>query len=129
MSSPTAPLAALLFYWEPRGRQVRIEGPVERTGDEESDTYFATRPRGGQIGAHASHQSEVVAGRDELDARVRALEAEFDRPPGAPAGLVGRAAGPPPVLRVLAEPPGPAARPAPLHAGGLRAGSIDRLQP
>ncbi len=57
------PHAALLFYWEPMGRQVRIEGAVERTSEEESDAYFATRPRGGQIGAYASHQSEVVGSR------------------------------------------------------------------
>ena len=97
------PQAALLFYWEPRGRQVRIEGTVERTGAEESDAYFATRPRGAQIGARASHQSEVVASRSVLDAgsgsrgRVR-------RPGGAPAPVVGRAAGAATRLRVLAEP-------------------------
>ncbi len=71
------PHAALLFYWEPKGRQVRIEGDVERTGEEESDAYFATRPRGGQIGAYASHQSEVVPSRSLLDAEVSAREAEF----------------------------------------------------
>jgi pyridoxamine 5'-phosphate oxidase len=71
------PHAALLFYWEPRGRQVRIEGTVERTSDEESDTYFATRPRGAQIGAYASHQSQVIEDRSLLDARVEALQAEF----------------------------------------------------
>ena len=59
------------------GRQVRIEGHVERTGDRESDEYFATRPRGGQIAAHASHQSRAIAGRESLDARVAALEAEY----------------------------------------------------
>jgi pyridoxamine 5'-phosphate oxidase len=75
------PQAALLFYWEPLGRQVRIEGPIERTGDDESDAYFVTRPHGGQIGAHASHQSEVVSGRAELDERVRALESEFEGRP------------------------------------------------
>jgi pyridoxamine 5'-phosphate oxidase len=71
------PQAALLFYWEPQGRQVRIEGAVERTGEEESDAYFATRPRGAQIGAYASRQSEVVADRSLLDAKVSAWEAEF----------------------------------------------------
>jgi len=81
------PRAALLFYWEPRGRQIRIEGPIEPTTAEESDAYFATRPRGAQIGALASEQSAVVATRQELDDRVRALEAEFEgrdvpRPPG-----------------------------------------------
>ena len=84
------PRAALLFYWEVRGRQIRIEGPVEHTSAEESDAYFATRPRGAQIGAHASHQSEVVADRNELDARVRALEVEFaDHPVPRPEGWGG----------------------------------------
>ena len=71
------PSAALLFYWEPLGRQVRIEGTVERTSVEESDAYFLTRPHGGQIGAHASHQSRPIDRRDLLDARVAAVEAEF----------------------------------------------------
>jgi pyridoxamine 5'-phosphate oxidase len=71
------PSAALLFYWEPLGRQVRIEGTAERTSVEDSDTYFVTRPHGGQIGAHASHQSRPIDSRDLLDARVAAVEAEF----------------------------------------------------
>ncbi len=88
------PLAALLFYWEPRGRQVRIEGPVERTSAEESDAYFATRPRGAQIGAHASQQSAVVAGRDGAGRTGPCPRGRVRRPPGAPTGRVGRAAGP-----------------------------------
>jgi pyridoxamine 5'-phosphate oxidase len=68
---------ALLFYWAPLGRQVRIEGPVERVPDEESEEYFRTRPRGGQIAAWASSQSEVIASREELEARVREFELEF----------------------------------------------------
>jgi pyridoxamine 5'-phosphate oxidase len=80
------PHAALLFYWQPQGRQVRIEGSVERASDEESDAYFATRPRGGQIGALASHQSETIESRQLLDARAQELEAayagrEVPRPP------------------------------------------------
>ncbi len=75
------PKAALLFHWEPVGRQVRIEGPIERTGDDESDAYFATRPPGGQIGAHASRQSAVVASRAVLDERVRELESEYEGRP------------------------------------------------
>lgn len=70
------PRAALLFYWDPLGRQVRIEGSVGRVSDEESDAYFATRPRGAQLAARASRQSEVVASRDLLDARVTELERE-----------------------------------------------------
>jgi pyridoxamine 5'-phosphate oxidase len=78
------PRAALLVYWDPLGRQVRADGPVEQVSPAESDAYFATRPRGAQIGAHASRQSEVLAGRDELERRVIELDAELgdevDRP-------------------------------------------------
>jgi pyridoxamine 5'-phosphate oxidase len=70
------PRAALLFYWDPLGRQVRIEGGVERVTDAESDDYFATRPRGAQLAAAASRQSAVLSGREELDGRVAALERE-----------------------------------------------------
>ena len=69
--------AALLFYWDPLGRQVRIEGTVERVPTQESDAYFATRPRGSQLAAAASHQSSVLANRDELDERVAQLEREY----------------------------------------------------
>ena len=72
------PPAALLLYWDPLGRQVRIEGPVERLPDAEADAYFAGRPRGAQIGAHASRQSEVIPDRDALERRVAELDAEFD---------------------------------------------------
>jgi pyridoxamine 5'-phosphate oxidase len=71
-------LGALLFYWHPLGRQVRIEGPVARTGEDESEEYFRTRPRGGQIAAWASAQSEVIGSREELEARVAELEREFE---------------------------------------------------
>src|SRR6516164_8548165 len=54
------PRAALLFYWPELHRQVRVEGPVERASEAESDAYFRTRPRGSQLGACASHQSAVV---------------------------------------------------------------------
>jgi len=70
------PRAALLFYWAPLGRQVRIEGTVERISAAESDAYFATRPRGAQLAASASRQSAVLSGRQELDARVAELERE-----------------------------------------------------
>jgi pyridoxamine 5'-phosphate oxidase len=69
---------ALLFYWPPLGRQVRIEGGVERVPDAESEEYFRTRPRGGQVAAWASSQSEVLRSRDELEARVREYEREFE---------------------------------------------------
>jgi pyridoxamine 5'-phosphate oxidase len=70
------PRAALLFYWDPLGRQVRIEGGAERVMDEEADAYFATRPRGAQLAASASRQTALLPGREELDARVAALERE-----------------------------------------------------
>ena len=70
--------AALLLYWDPLGRQVRIEGPVERTSSEESERYFHTRPRGAQLAALASNQSSVIAGRDELEGRYAQLERELD---------------------------------------------------
>jgi pyridoxamine 5'-phosphate oxidase len=69
---------ALLFYWHPLGRQVRIEGPVERVPGEESEEYFRTRPRDGQIAAWASAQSQVIGSRDELDAHVERYEREFE---------------------------------------------------
>lgn len=69
------PRAALGFWWPPLERQVRIEGVVVRTTEEESDAYWATRPRGSQIGAWASEQSKVIAGRGDLDARYAELAA------------------------------------------------------
>src|ERR1700737_285098 len=68
------PRAALLFYWLEPGRQVRIEGEVERVDPAESEAYFRTRPRGGQIAAWTSNQSQVVDSRDELEERFRGLE-------------------------------------------------------
>lgn len=75
------PWAALVFFWVELSRQIRIEGRVERTSAHESDAYFASRPLGSQIGATASRQSEVLAGREPLEVRVRALEAAYaDQP-------------------------------------------------
>lgn len=82
------PQAALLFHW-PRvreGVQVRVEGPVETVSDEEADAYFASRPRGSQIGAWASQQSETLESREAFEQRVAQVEREFDgrdvpRPP------------------------------------------------
>jgi pyridoxamine 5'-phosphate oxidase len=68
------PRAALAFWWPPLERQVRIEGAVVRVTEEESDAYFGTRPRGSQLGAWASEQSKVIAGRGDLDARFGELE-------------------------------------------------------
>jgi pyridoxamine 5'-phosphate oxidase len=71
------PRGALLFYWDPLGRQVRVEGTVRRVSADESDAYFATRPRGAQLAASASKQSAVLSNRDELDARVAELERRY----------------------------------------------------
>ncbi|HWD70025.1 MAG TPA: pyridoxamine 5'-phosphate oxidase, partial [Solirubrobacteraceae bacterium] len=64
------PRAALLFYWEPLGRQVRIEGLVERVAVEESIAYARTRPRRSQLSALASPQSQVIESREWLERRV-----------------------------------------------------------
>jgi pyridoxamine 5'-phosphate oxidase len=71
------PRGALVVYWEPLGRQVRAEGAVERTSEEESDAYFASRPRLSQIAAHASHQSRPLADRTEIDLAFGRLEQRF----------------------------------------------------
>ena len=71
------PQAALLFHWSPLGRQVRVEGRVDRVPPEESDLYFATRPRGAQLGALASRQSDPLASREELYERLAELEGEL----------------------------------------------------
>jgi pyridoxamine 5'-phosphate oxidase len=67
------PRASLLFWWPLLERQVRLEGAVVRTTEEESDAYFATRPRGSQLGAWASEQGKVLAGRGALDQRFEEL--------------------------------------------------------
>jgi pyridoxamine 5'-phosphate oxidase len=82
----TNPYAALVFYWGELERQVRIEGRVSRVSEEESDAYFAGRPRGSQLGAWVSEQSRPVEGRSALEERLRELEAEYEsrevpRPP------------------------------------------------
>jgi len=71
------PQAALLFHWSPLGRQVRVEGRVERVSHEESDAYFATRPRDAQLGAHASRQSEPLGSRSELNERLAEVRGEL----------------------------------------------------
>jgi pyridoxamine 5'-phosphate oxidase len=71
------PYAALVFYWATLDRQVRVEGAVTRTSEQESRDYFRTRPRESQIGAWASTQSEVISGREALEQRARELEAVY----------------------------------------------------
>lgn len=71
------PLAALTFLWKEIERQVRITGSVSRVSGEESEAYFRTRPLGSRLGAWASTQSAVIAGRTELEARLREVSARF----------------------------------------------------
>jgi pyridoxamine-phosphate oxidase len=68
------PYAALVFYWSRLDRQVRVEGSVIRTSEQESRDYFKTRPRESQIGAWASAQTQVIAGRAVLEQRAQELE-------------------------------------------------------
>jgi pyridoxamine 5'-phosphate oxidase len=73
----TNPCAALTFYWSSLNRQVRIEGRVEKITPQESDEYFQTRPRGSQLGAWASPQSEEIAGRHVLEEKFLEVERRF----------------------------------------------------
>ena len=71
------PRASLCLHWKSLGRQVRVDGAVERVGDAEADAYFATRPRDAQIGAWASQQSRPIAGRFGLEKAVAKTIAKF----------------------------------------------------
>jgi pyridoxamine 5'-phosphate oxidase len=71
------PHAAAVVHWWDLGRQVRIEGSVERTTDDESLEYWTTRPRGSQVAAWSSPQSRALSGRDELEALVDETEERF----------------------------------------------------
>jgi len=71
------PRASILWYVEPLGRQVRIEGAVEQVSESESDAYFASRPRGHQLGAHASRQSQPIGDRTALEEAVAEEERRF----------------------------------------------------
>lgn len=79
------PYAALQFHWVELERTVRIEGQVEKIDPAESDAYFASRPLGSRIAACASPQSQVIAGREVLDAAVASLQQRF-APETHPAG-------------------------------------------
>lgn len=72
------PRAALCFHWSVLQRQVRVEGWVERVPAEESRAYFATRARGSRVGAWASHQSQPLSSRAELEERFMKFEREFE---------------------------------------------------
>ena len=80
------PRVALVFWWDPLGYQVRIEGRAEKTSGADADAYFAKRPRGSQLSAWASKQSSVIASYAALAQRMRELEGEYEgrtvpRPP------------------------------------------------
>jgi pyridoxamine 5'-phosphate oxidase len=72
------PVAALCFYWSELGRQVRITGTIARTSREESEVYFHTRPIDSQLGAWASNQSEVIAGRAVLEAKMEEMSTKYE---------------------------------------------------
>jgi pyridoxamine 5'-phosphate oxidase len=78
------PATSLLFWWVELERQVRIEGRSERLRDTEADRYFATRPLGSRLGAWASPQSEVVPGRETLEARLNEAAARYGEQPPRP---------------------------------------------
>ena len=71
------PYAALVLFWEPLHRQIRIEGAVEKVTPDESDAYFATRPRGSQLGAIASPQSKTLANRAALEEMVAKVSSDL----------------------------------------------------
>jgi pyridoxamine 5'-phosphate oxidase len=85
----TNPFGALVFFWQPLHRSIRVEGRVERVSAEQSDAYFAVRPRGSQLSAVASPQSEVIADRGVLEARTQAVAARFPREVLRPANWGG----------------------------------------
>ncbi|KAE8250557.1 hypothetical protein A4X13_0g4608 [Tilletia indica] len=72
------PYASLTFYWEPIHRSVRVVGRAEQLEPERSDAYYASRPRGSQLGAWASPQSQPIETRELLEERVRAVEKEWE---------------------------------------------------
>jgi pyridoxamine 5'-phosphate oxidase len=75
------PAAALVFWWGELERQVRIEGPVTLVSEAEADTYFRSRPRGSQLGAWVSNQSQVIVDRSVLEERLEQLEQDYrDQP-------------------------------------------------
>jgi pyridoxamine 5'-phosphate oxidase len=78
------PRAALVFYWAPLQRQIRVMGDVEKVNVEESDAYFRSRPFGHQLGALVSPQSQVIADREFLEERLRELQEQYNETGSAP---------------------------------------------
>jgi pyridoxamine 5'-phosphate oxidase len=75
------PSASMLFYWPESGRQIRIEGLIEKTSEYDSSSYFTTRPRESQLSAWASEQSSVIPDRHFLEKRFEMYKAKFDNKP------------------------------------------------
>jgi pyridoxamine 5'-phosphate oxidase len=71
------PLGALIFFWDVLERQVRIEGTIEKLSKEDSERYFHSRPKGSQVGAVVSPQSQEIDGRDELEKKWAEAEAQY----------------------------------------------------
>jgi pyridoxamine 5'-phosphate oxidase len=84
------PRAAAVFHWDALHRQVRIEGPIVRSPDSESDEYFGSRALESRVAAWASAQSEPLESREALQQRVREVAARFGIAPGATSGTVPR---------------------------------------
>ena len=109
--------ASATFPWYAQHRQVHVRGPVEEVAPEETQEYWASRPRGSQLGSWASPQSTVVRDRRVLDDALAAITAAVRRRrAGAGAGALGRLADPARAGGVLAGPGRPDARPAALRA-------------
>lgn len=72
------PHAALVFYWRQLKRQISITGRVDKVSRKQSEAYYKTRPRGSQIGGHASRQSEVISSRKVLEERIREVTTEYE---------------------------------------------------
>ncbi|HHP7244383.1 MAG TPA: pyridoxamine 5'-phosphate oxidase [Elainellaceae cyanobacterium] len=75
------PYAALVFWWAELERQVRIEGTVQKVPPDESDEYFNSRPKGSQLGAWASNQSQIIESRDVLEHRLQMLKDQYQNQP------------------------------------------------
>jgi len=72
------PQCSLLFWWENLERQVRIQGRVQKLPEQDSDAYYASRPRGSQIGAWVSEQSQVISDRSVLEERLAVLNEQYE---------------------------------------------------
>ena len=114
------PQAALCFYWSSLDEQIRIEGRVERVSDDESDAYFAGRPRGSQLGAWASDQSQVLSSRETLEERVPRNRTPIRWPIRSEAAVLGRLPSDSFAHRVLVRTPGSSSRSRRLRARGER---------